>query len=431
MTTPRLTKYIPHKPTPKQSAFLLLRGREALYGGAAGGGKSDALLMGALQWVDVPGYSAILLRRTYADLSLPKALMDRSREWLSGTDAQWNDQKKMWTFPSGAQLVFGYLEHDQDVYRYQSAEFQYIGFDELTQFTERQYRYLFSRLRRLIDSPVPLRVRAATNPGGVGHGWVKQRFLIEGRSKSRVFIPARLTDNPYLDQAEYIHSLNNLDEVTRLQLLRGDWDIAEGGAVFDRSWFAEIVPNAPQAARRVRYWDRAATRPKPNRDPDYTVGVLLAMLDGQFYIENLQRFRGTPADNEARIAQAAQIDGRGVPIVMEQEPGSSGVDTIDHYRRRVLLGYEFYADKVTGSKAERAGPVSSAARAGNVRLVRGEWISAFLDEADAFPHGEHDDQIDALSGAFTWLIDHSAPAAAASEERKTPHAQKPKSAWNR
>ncbi len=124
--------WIPHEPTPKQAEFLLLPDREAFYGGAAGGGKSDALLMAALQYVEVPNYAAILFRRTFADLALPGALMDRSQEWLSGTEARWNERDKTWTFPSGATISFGYLEHENHKYRYQSAEFQFIGFDELT-----------------------------------------------------------------------------------------------------------------------------------------------------------------------------------------------------------------------------------------------------------------------------------------------------------
>ena len=122
--TPRLNEYIAHKPFSKQMAFLMLPHVEAFYGGAAGPGKSDALLMAALQYVDVSGYAALLLRRTYADLSRPGALMDRAREWLAGTDAIWNGARHTWRFPSGAQLAFGYLEHDGDELQYQSAEFQ-------------------------------------------------------------------------------------------------------------------------------------------------------------------------------------------------------------------------------------------------------------------------------------------------------------------
>ncbi len=190
--------WIPHDPTPKQAEFLLMPDLEVLFGGSAGGGKSEALLMAALQYVDVPGYAAILFRRTYTDLALPGALMDRAHEWLQGTAAKWSEKNKTWTFPSGATLSFGYLENENDKYRYQSAEFQFIGFDELTQFTETQYLYLFSRLRRLEGSKIPLRMRAASNPGGVGHEWVKQRFIVGDKP----FVPASLDDNPYIDRVQ-------------------------------------------------------------------------------------------------------------------------------------------------------------------------------------------------------------------------------------
>ena len=404
-------KYIPTRPhpatgesgpTPQQADFLLLTCREALYGGAAGGGKSDALLMGALQFVEVPHYSAILFRRTYNDLALPGALMDRAMEWLGGTDAHWNAMKHIWTFPSGAQLTFGNLEREQDKFRYQSAEFQYIGFDELTQFHESQYRYLFSRLRRLEDTYIPLRMRSASNPGNIGHDWVKRRFLIEGHAHGRVFIPAKLDDNPYLDRAKYIESLRELDPITRRQYLDGDWTARHGGSIFQREWF-EILPEAPAGLQKVRYWDLAATKPSQGKDPDYTVGALLGRKDGITYILNIIRLRGAPPQVEATIKQTAMIDGHDVRIYMEQEPGSSGVSQVDYYARRVLAGRSFWGVKTTGSKAERATPVSSAAEAGNLKLVNGPWINTFLDEAEAFPMGMHDDQVDAVSGAFQQL----------------------------
>lgn len=236
----RLTNYIPYYPEPPQEAFLALDRLEALYGGAAGGGKSDALLMGALQYVDLPGYAAILFRRTYADLSLPGALMDRSKTWLAGTDARWVDVDKTWRFPSGASLSFGYLQSTNDKYRYQSAEFQYVAFDELTQFPKDDYLYLFSRLRKPEGSVIPLRMRAATNPGGAGHRWVRQRFLTkepdpdvvetEAERRARIFIPAKLADNPHVDQAAYREALGQLDPQTREQLLNGDWNTRPPGA---------------------------------------------------------------------------------------------------------------------------------------------------------------------------------------------------------
>jgi len=358
--------------------------------------------MAALQYVDVPGYAAILFRRTYADLSLPGALMSRSHEWLDGTKARWRDSTKTWIFPSGATLSFGYLESENDKYRYQSAEFQFIGFDELTQFTETQYRYLFSRLRRLEGVDIPLRMRSASNPGGVGHEWVKQRFIVEGWTKGRPFVPAKLDDNPYLDRDEYIKSLNELDPITREQLLRGDWEAKEAGRKFKRHWF-EIVDAAPAGVRRVRYWDLAATEPKPGKDPDWTVGVLMCEKDGIYFIIDVKRTRETPLGVEKLIKQTAELDGRDVEIYIEQEPGSSGKNTIDHYRREVLKGYTCYGHKTTGSKEMRANPLSSAAEAGNVKLVRGAWINDYLDEIEMFPYGAHDDQVDAASGAFEML----------------------------
>lgn len=230
--------------TPRQKLFLELANREAFYGGAAGGGKSSALLMAALEHVHVPGYSALLLRRTFQDLSKPGALMDRAREWLASSGARWNEQKKQWRWPSGAVVAFGYLENESDIYQYQGAEYQFIGFDELTQFTERQYTYLFSRLRRLAGQNVPLRMRSASNPGGIGAEWVQQRFIPDdwlpeyGRDlaviekEGRAFVPAKLVDNPHLDQESYEQSLAELDDVTRAQLLEGDWQVRERGNIF-------------------------------------------------------------------------------------------------------------------------------------------------------------------------------------------------------
>jgi predicted phage terminase large subunit-like protein len=388
--------------SPQQAEFLIDPTKEILYGGAAGGGKSDALFMGGLQYVDVPDYSGIIFRRTFADLSLPKALIDRSHSWLDNTEARWDGSGHTWHFPSGAQLAFGYMENDADKYRYQSAEFQYIGFDELTQFELEQYRYMLSRLRRLENSYVPLRMRGASNPGGRGHDWVKQRFMVEASPFKRLFIPAKLEDNKNLDRAGYVESLNELDPITRRQYLNGDWNARHGGSIFKREWFT-VIDSYPHDANAVWFWDKAATKPKAsNKDPDYTVGLKLAERDGIYYIVDVRRHRDTPRENEALIRQTAELNPL-VPVYMEQEPGSSGVDTIDHYARVILQGFTFYGIKTTGSKSERAAPVASAAEAGNIRILRGVWNSQFLDEIEAFPLGDHDDQVDALSGAFAQL----------------------------
>lgn len=360
--------------------------------------------MAALQYVDVPGYTAILFRRTYSDLSLPGALMDRAREWLEDTDARWLDKTKTWQFPSGATLTFAYLDNERDKYRYKGTELQFCGFDELTQFSESQYRYLFSRLRRLKGVDIPIRMRAASNPGDMGHEWVKQRFIVEGRAKGRVFIPATLADNPYIDAAEYEGTLSELDAVTRAQLMDGDWEVRPEGKLFQREWF-EIVPQAPLLVRKVRFWDLAATEPKHGEDADWTVGVLLGLTrDGVLYVLDVVRVQKSPLGVEEIVRQTALADGVGVPVVMEQEPGATGKMSIDHYAREVLAGFEFHGAPSTGDKVVRARPVSSHAEKGLIKLVAGPWVTDFLNELAAFPTaGVHDDQVDALSGAFARL----------------------------
>lgn len=233
-----LAKWCPQVPTPAQQVFLALTCSEGLFGGAAGPGKSSGLLMDGLQHADEPRFAALALRRTYADLSLPGALMDRAADWLRPTGAHWNDTRKTWTFPSSATLTFGYLETERDKYRYAGAEFQRIYFDELTQFEESQYRFLQSRLRRTVGIRIAPASRSGSNPGGVGHDWVLKRFVDpKTRAPDVEFIPAKLSDNPHVDADEYRRALSKLDETTRQQLEEGIWVRDSGGQLhkFDRA----------------------------------------------------------------------------------------------------------------------------------------------------------------------------------------------------
>lgn len=392
-------RYIKYKPTKKQLKFLLCPEKEALYGGAAGGGKSVALLMAALMYVDVPNYKALLLRRTYSQLALPCALMDMAHQWLDDREAKWCARQKQWAFPSGATLNFGYLDTDHDKYRYQGAAFHFIGFDELTQFTEAQYTYLFSRMRKSKTTGVPLRFRSASNPGGIGHEWVKNRFLIE-KTNQRAFIPAGLGDNPFLDREEYEKNLNELDPVTRKQLRDGDWEVQPGGNFFHGEKFG-IVDDFPANARTVRYWDMAASE---KLGADFTAGVKMCAYDGQYWIIDVLREKKSPAGIEKLIKLTAELDGKHVEVFMEQEPGSSGMNTISHYSRNILKGFAFRGVRSTGSKATRAKPFAAAVENNNVKLVRGAWNKAFIDECVIFPQPNyHDDQVDAAGGAFEQL----------------------------
>ncbi len=240
-----LSLYSPHAPYPKQQQFLELDCREAFFGGAAGGGKSDCLLMCALQFVHVPAYSALILRKDTQRLRLSGGLIPRSLEWLkTHREVHWNGNDSRFTFPSGATLQFGYLDSASDKFRYGSSEFQFIGFDELTEFREDDYNFMFSRLRKTVDLDVPLRVRSASNPGNAGHVWVKSKFISEEAEKAlkeggdgvfykdgAAFIPSKISDNPAIDEEEYRKSLSHLPPVTRERLMHGDWSIREDSLI--------------------------------------------------------------------------------------------------------------------------------------------------------------------------------------------------------
>lgn len=246
----RSSEYAVETPTLKQQQFLDCGIFEALYGGAAGGGKSSALLCGAIRMA-ARGGAALVIRRTFADLSLPGAIMDRSHEWLQNTSAKWSAQEKRWDFPNGGALQFGYLENDRDKYRYQGAEFTGLYVDELTQFSETQFLYLISRVRRKKDSAIPLEVRCASNPGGIGHDWVKARYVTN--AEGRVFIPATIDDNPHIDQTSYRDALMLLDATTRDQLLYGSWVRDDGGQLYSFTEAKNVVSEPPKRAPYVRY----------------------------------------------------------------------------------------------------------------------------------------------------------------------------------
>jgi phage terminase large subunit-like protein len=271
-----LARFCPHAPTAKQREFLTASNLEVFFGGAAGGGKSVALLMAALQYVDVPGYAALILRKDTQRLALAGGLIPRSHEWLAGKDeATWNAARRQWSFRTRgapATITFGYLATPLDKFRYASSEYQLIAFDELTELLQADYLFLFSRLRRAGTIDVPLRMRSASNPGNVGHRWVKQRFIQvrnEGELRNadcRVrneeadfsatphseiraphlprFIPSRIADNPHLDAAEYRRSLLHLAPVERERLLHGDWSVQEQ-ALIRPEWLRYYTTQSP------------------------------------------------------------------------------------------------------------------------------------------------------------------------------------------
>ena len=222
---------------------------EALYGGAAGGGKSDALVIEAMRQVAVPYYKGLILRKTFPQLA---ELIDKSLNYYPRAypKARYNASAHTWTFPSGAKIVFGSMQYTKDRTRYQGQAYDFIGFDELTHFTWEEYSYLFSRNRP--NGPgTRVYIRATANPGGVGHGWVKERFVTASRPmstiwedvtwrdpdgkehrarQSRIFVPSSVFDNPALltNDPDYVRRLASMPEAERNALLYGDWNTFSG-----------------------------------------------------------------------------------------------------------------------------------------------------------------------------------------------------------
>jgi predicted phage terminase large subunit-like protein len=437
----------PLRPTARQEAFLLLKEKEVFFGGAAGGGKSIAILMAALQYVDVPGYHALVLRPSLTELQLAGGLIELAHEWLSATKGRWSGDTKTWRFPGrgrggagGSSLTFGYLADASDVARYAGSSYSFLGFDELTRFEETHYRRMFRVLRQpkgdlggpaapdgTTLSDVPTRVRSTSNPGGPGHAWVKDRFISsETRQPHAVFLPSRIADNPHLEMCSYLGTLAELPTAERERLMHGDWEIPDDGDLFKREWFCLVEAHQLPASdlRAVRYWDLAATEPSAaNRDPDWTVGLRLDWHreSGDFFITDIVRERRGPGAIEELVRATAQRDGRDVAILIEQEPGAAGVQAADRYRRHVLTGYTVHPVRVTGDKLTRATPVAAAAENGLMKLVRGRQLHAFLDELTAFPHGKHDDCVDALAGAHTAVTRYGGHATISVPRGRIPH----------
>lgn len=335
------------KPQPRQAIFQSRAEDEALYGGAAGGGKSDALLTEALRQVHLKNYRALILRKTYPQLS---ELIDRSRELYSQAfpKAKYNESKHVWKFPSGAKIIFGAMQHTKDKNNYQGKRYDFIAFDELTHFTWEEYLYLMSR-NRPSGSGTRVYMRATTNPGGIGHGWVKERFITAAvpqttiwedrkvktpdgntirKKMSRVFIPSTVFDNQELlnNDPDYIFRLDALPEKEKMALLYGDWD-SFSGQVFtewkndpahydDRVGTHVISPfKVPETWRIWRGLDWGFTRP-------FSVGWYAIDHEGRMY--RIREFYGTNGTPNVGLEMNAEEVARQIVEIEKNDPNLKG-----------------------------------------------------------------------------------------------------------
>ena len=439
-----------------QTAFLASPADIAIYGGAAGGGKSYALLLEPMRHLGVNGFSAVVFRRTLADVKKPGSLLDTSMILYGPAGANIRQDTLTWYFNIGkakCKIAFGHLEHDNTVLDWQGAQIPLLLFDELTHFTRSQFFYMLSRNRSTCG--IRPYVRATTNPDS--DSWVAEFIewwldpvtglpipersgvirwfvrvndsLVWGDSreelvsrfpdqepKSLTFIAAKLTDNAILMAADpgYRSNLMALPMVERERLLGGNWKIRPAaGLYFQRSW-CEVVDAVPAGCQTVRYWDLAATEKIEGNDPDWTVGVKMSRSkEGIFYIENVIRLRASPMGVETAIKNTASADGRSISIGLPKDPAQAGKAQASYFIRE-LAGYTVRATAESGKKITRFGPFSSQAQAGNVKILRSAAKEDFLSSLEGFPEVSHDDDADAVSGAFSMLFRPTVVAASGS-----------------
>lgn len=429
-----------------QTDFLMSPADIAFYGGAAGGGKTYGILLEPLRHINNAEFRAVIFRRQSVQIRNEGGLWDESLRLYNPCGGYPREQALDWQFPAGMRIKFAHLENDKSVYEWQGAQIPFIGFDELTHFTEKQFIYMLSRNRS--TSGVPGYIRATTNPDA--DSWVKRwiewyldsnGFPIRERSgvirwfvrvndqmhwgaskeemverfgestgkfaKSFTFVPSKIEDNKILMEKDpsYLANLNALSMVERARLLEGNWKIRHtAGTLFRREWFP-IVDAIPAGwSGCIRFWDRAATAPNTqNPDPDWTRGLKLYRYpDGRFLVADIKSIRDTPAKVEALIKNVASHDSVSCRIMSQIDPGSAGKSEADHFVK-MLAGYDVKVLAMSKDKVTRAKPVSAQCEVGNVYVLRAPWNDEFFTELENFPDGAHDDQVDTLSGAFNEL----------------------------
>jgi predicted phage terminase large subunit-like protein len=448
-TAPPKEKVVSFTPQPgPQTACTKSKADIAIMGGSAGGGKSWMLLVEPLKYIHFGMFEAVIFRRTHPQIKTAGGLWDESADMYRIFGATPKSTTLEWLFPSGAKLKFAHMLREDDRYAWDGSQITFIGFDQLEHFTKRQFFYMLSRNRSIC--PVKPHIRATCNPAtdhwlrdfidwwigkdgfpiyersGVLRWFVQEendeiwadsreelieRFDDKVTPISVTFIPAKVTDNKILMEhsPEYYAKLQALPKVERGRLLHGNWDIRDAaGEYFQRNWF-EIVDAAPASTEKIRYWDRAATKAQQGKEAraSWTAGALVSKSPfGQWFIEDMERFQESPLGVEKTIDNVASQDGQTVTIGIEGDPAQAGKAEADYHVRRLgTKGFIVYANFVHESKGTRAKPVSAQAEAGNIKLVRGKWNDAFIQEAVNFDGSKEctSDQIDALSGAFYML----------------------------
>lgn len=443
---PSLSQHPPgsaYIPQPKQAMLHACPADIAFYGGAAGSGKTIAMVAEAMRGFRIPGYSAVIFRRTSPELTGGGSIWEEARAVYPRFGGDMREHRLDVRFPSGAMIEFRHLQYDKDKHTHHGKQYSLIIFEELTQFLLSQFWYMLSR-NRTACAVLPY-IRASLNPdpdhfaramidwwigpdgyaiperSGVIRWFVRdtdndklhwadtkqdllERFPLS-LPVSFTFIAANLDDNPALLRKDptYRSKLMMLDKVERERLLYSNWNIRPAaGLYFQRDYFRKLTTplDMRDVVKKIRYWDLAATEPSSkNSDPDYTRGILYYKLrNGRTVLADGASVRGGPEKVRRLLLRTAAQDGKDTKIWIPQDPGQAGKDQRETYAK-ILSGFSLGFEVVRKNKVIMAGPFSSAAENGLVDYIDGEWWPSFVAEAESFPDGPHDDWIDAAGGA--------------------------------
>ena len=431
-----------------QTQFMASSADIIIYGGAAGGGKTYALLLEALRHKDVKSFGAVIFRHNYNQITAEGGLWDASQKIFNQVpDAHPRKSPKLhWRFDGGAKLSFAHIERDEDLKSWQGTEIAYIGFDELTHFTKHQFLYMLSRNRTTCG--IRPYVRATCNPDSDSwvaefiSWWIDQEtgYAIPEQSgqirwmvvlndiiywgdtpeelakkyevnvedcKSVTFIASRLEDNKILMESDpgYLANLKAMTEVDMERLLRGNWKIkAAAGSFFKRSQVGEILTEVPKDLVAVcRGWDLAATDKDEDDEAAFTAGVLMGRREnGRFVIIDVINRQLKAGDVRSTVLVTAKMDHAKYAWCRQrlpQDPGQAGKDQKASYME-MLAGFDVHMIPESGDKATRAEPMAAQWQHGMFDLVAGEWNEAYLNQLESFPDSKWKDMVDASSSAF-------------------------------
>ncbi len=432
--------YIPVKLFPKQAAFLMhSEVLEVLYGGAANSGKTYAILAAAAQYATVPGYEAIIFRNTEGDLKQAKGLIATSKEWWDKRkDMHWNGNDLVWTFPSGAHIRFDYMHLEEHAARHRGSSYQAIIWDEVTLQEEDHYTFLFRSLRKPNSGPlseVPLRVRCGTNPGGIGHAFVRERFIPDAyldepdedmrfsrlwwkrdpeTGELRLFVPARFKDNTFIDQTAYERSLMEMNPIDRARQMHGDWRDFSGGQ-FEKDWFTRrwwrhgdyfYTTDNPRGWHKSQLHIYAVVDSaiSERSKSDFTAaGAFAACPDGDLLVLKVKRARMLPLMLVKEVAALCQDTGA-TKVGFES----------DNYQRlladaaRKFPGMPPVVPLYTRNvgKLNRALPAIGKASKGQIVLpeIQQPWTRAVLTEWLAFTGDPKKDLHDDATDMLAWAV---------------------------